>query len=449
MYPSILFLGASILLFSFNINAFPLRNWDEAWYAEIVRNMAGGDHNLLVPFWNGQYYFDKPPLYFWLSFPFFKIFGPGEWQVRIISVLAAASATLLVFLIGKKLFNQKVGILSSLVFVIIGQVWVRFSHGNLDALLVALFLATFYTHLFAKQKKFAVLSGIFLGLGFLVKGWFLGLFPLAAILLFSWITKKRLPYNLSLIILFATLSSGWWYLLGALRFGRPFVNWYLLIVADGKLGHFSLQPFWYLVRDTGIWLIPTALYLIEVVRNKNLIAFALIIFLFIFSLGFLPEKFDWYNLPVYPFVAILTGYSLWELFKKHRKAVSLLVALITIAQVVVVYKIESIYPDRSSTGANLGLVARDIVQPDDALVLDDRDFTSFLYYSNHKKIFVVSKEGGKPGEWWVVKYEDLPAFTNHPILLISKDLNNFPPEFSEQPVLKEYMSYRFVRLAIQ
>lgn len=428
-------------------NTFPLRNWDEAWYAEIIRNMASGNYSLLVPFWNGQYYFDKPPLYFWLSLPFFRLFGSGEWQARIVSVLAAAIAALLIFLIGKKLFNPKAGFLSSLVFVTLGQVWVRFSHGNLDALLVSLFLATFYTHLFAKQRKFAVATGIFLGLGFLVKGWFLGLFPLAVIVVFSWVTKRRLPHNLSLIILFAILSSGWWYLLGALKFGRPFVDWYLLTVANSRLGHFSLQPFWYLVRDSGVWVIPTLLYSVKVAKNKNLITFAFIIFLFIFALGFLPEKFDWYNLPVYPFVALIVGYTVFRFVNSYPRAVAL-VPLFVIAQIFIAFKIENIYPDRSLVGAKLGLAAREIIEPDDVVVLDDRDFTSFLYYSNHKEIFVVSKEGGKPGEWWIMSYSDLSKFLqeNKNVIIVSLNIERLPVQLNGQQLVGEHLGYKFIKM---
>ena len=117
----------ALLVFSFNISSFPLRNWDEAWYAEITKNMANGS-GLLVSFWNGQYYFDKPPLYFWLSLPFFEIFGAGEWQARIISATAAVFASILIYLLGKKLFSPKAGFFAFLVFVTLGQIVVRLSH---------------------------------------------------------------------------------------------------------------------------------------------------------------------------------------------------------------------------------------------------------------------------------------------------------------------------------
>src|SRR3990167_9960481 len=102
-------IAISTFIFARNINDFPLRNWDEAWYAQIINNMASNNYSLLAPYWNGRYYFDKPHLYFWLSLPFFKIFGPGEWQARIVSATAAIFTSLLIYLIGKKLFSKTAG----------------------------------------------------------------------------------------------------------------------------------------------------------------------------------------------------------------------------------------------------------------------------------------------------------------------------------------------------
>src|SRR3989344_4586388 len=117
---AVFFLAA--VVFFRNIGNYPLRNWDEAWYGEIIKNMASGNYGYMVPFWNGQYYFDKPPLYFWLSLPFFKLFGPGEWQTRIVSATSAILASLLIYLIGKKLFGHKAAVFAFLVFLTLGQV---------------------------------------------------------------------------------------------------------------------------------------------------------------------------------------------------------------------------------------------------------------------------------------------------------------------------------------
>src|SRR4030067_2445889 len=92
----LMILVSSSAIFFRTIDRFPLRNWDEVWYAEEIKNMATGSYSLLATFWNGHYYFDKPPLYFWLSLPIVEFFGLGQWQVRLVTVLSAIFASILV-----------------------------------------------------------------------------------------------------------------------------------------------------------------------------------------------------------------------------------------------------------------------------------------------------------------------------------------------------------------
>ncbi len=99
MQVALFVLIAATITFTRTITSSTMRNWDEAWYAEIIKNMASGNYGLLQPFWNGRYYFDHAPLYFWLSTPIFKIFGPGLWQIRAVSATAAILACLFIFLI--------------------------------------------------------------------------------------------------------------------------------------------------------------------------------------------------------------------------------------------------------------------------------------------------------------------------------------------------------------
>jgi 4-amino-4-deoxy-L-arabinose transferase-like glycosyltransferase len=64
----------------------PLTNWDEGIYAEISREMLS--LGLLVPHWNYQPWFEKPPLMFWITTAFFRIFGITEFWARASSALS-------------------------------------------------------------------------------------------------------------------------------------------------------------------------------------------------------------------------------------------------------------------------------------------------------------------------------------------------------------------------
>lgn len=438
-----------------------LRNWDEAWYAEIIRNMSEGS-GLLVPYWNGQYYFDKPPLYFWLTLPVVNFFGPpaggGEWQERMVSIVATIAATVLVFLIGKKLFGKTAGLLASLVFVTMGQVAVRFLHGNLDALLVCFFLLTFYLYLLSKNKAIpSVLTGISLGLGFLIKGWFVGLFPLLWIFSYSILSERKLPKNTGVILIFAILSSFWWYVLGILKFGGNFYEWYLLNPGGGLLGKpfesFSLSYFTDLIRDIGFWwvfILVAAIKLKKISSGEKsiIISSILPVTIFIFSLNFLSGKLGWYNLPTYPLIAISIGLLGSKLFGIFPRIISIaLISIIMFLQIINVWRIENIYPDRSKVGADLGKHAREIVPAADTLILDDHDFTSFLYYSNHKMVYVLKKDGGKPGEWWILKHNDLENFLDNKedVWIVTPNLDNLEKVIESGQTEDSYNGYWFLK----
>lgn len=67
----------------------PLTDWDEGIYAEISREMLS--FGVLVPHWNYQPWFEKPPLLFWIAAAFFKIFGIHEFWARAGSALSGVA----------------------------------------------------------------------------------------------------------------------------------------------------------------------------------------------------------------------------------------------------------------------------------------------------------------------------------------------------------------------
>src|SRR5882757_2914050 len=79
-----------------------LTDWDEGIYAEISREMLAG--SWLVPHWNYQLWFEKPPLMFWITATFFKLFGVHEFWARAGS---AFSGVAIVGLLHGWLFRRK------------------------------------------------------------------------------------------------------------------------------------------------------------------------------------------------------------------------------------------------------------------------------------------------------------------------------------------------------
>ena len=448
----------STITFIRTINDFPLRNWDEAWYAEITKNMASGHYRFLMPFWNGRYYFDHAPLYFWLSTGLVKIFGLGEWQVRLVSAISAIFASLLVFLIAKKLTNSIAGFASFLIFLTLGQVVMRFSHGNLDALLIMLFLASFYSYLKSENnKRYSALCGIFLGLGTLVKSWGIGTFPLFLIFTYSFFKNRSLPKNLHIILLFGFLSCAWWYIWGVITFGKDFASWYILNPSQGRLDNplknISIYYFKALIRDIGYWLsVPIILLFLKaksksIPREKIILVFLIASIVYVSLLNLLSDKSDWYNLPIYPLIAIVIGYFSSVLFKINKPLMVSCIAFLTLIGIYNVNRIENIYPDRSKVGAELGKIAEKTIPKDAEVILDDQDFTAFLYYSNQNAIYTLEDNKRSDfSEWWKINHTTLGNFIkSHPnTWIVTRSPENLA--IKNYQILQKYNNYYFLKI---
>lgn len=445
----------STITFTRTINNFPLRNWDEAWYGEIIKNMASGNYKLLMPFWNGRFYFDHAPLYFWLSTGVVKIFGQGEWQVRFVSALSAIFASLLVFLIAKKLFNQTAALVSFLVFLTLGQVVIRFAHGNLDALLIMLFLMSFYTYLKSENdKRYSVICGISLGLGVLVKSWGIGTFPLFLIFTYVFIKERAWPKNLHIILFSGFLSFAWWYVWGLLTFGKVFASWYILNPSEGRLndpiGSFSIYYFKALVRDISYWLSIPIIFLAlkakSIQKDKTILVFLIVSIVYVSSLNFLSEKSDWYNIVVYPLIAIVIGYFSSTLVKINKPLVAALIVILTLAGFYNVVRVENIYPDRSAVGAQLGKIARKTIPSGNKVILDDPDFTAFLNYSNLGAIYTLEdNQKSVFTEWWKISHTDLENFIKtHPnTWIVTRNPKNLA--IQNYQIKEKYNGYSFLK----
>lgn len=455
---AVIVLLTSAIVFISQINQFPLHNWDEAWYAETIKNMATGNYSLLVPYWNGQYYFDKPPLYFWLSLPIFKFFGPGEWQARTVSVFAAIGASYLTFLIGKKFYGQKAGFLAAFIFLTLGQVAIRFAHGNLDALLTFFTLLAFWCYLVNSQNRTMIpATGAAIGLAILTKGLGPGLFAPFVIGIYHFATKQKSAKSLGLVTLFAGLTVLPYLVAGYLRFSQPFVKWFLASPAAGLFdpATFNFQFIANLLRDIGFWFLPLIWAIIALRRQKtvkiDVKALKILLvpaFIFIFSLNFLKDKLGWYALPAYPLIAIAIAYLITKTNAGKLLLTLVLIAAAIIGQIYNINRIENLYPDRSSIGANLGLQVQKLIPKNATIILDDRDLPTFLFYSNHQKVYVVSPEGNKKGEWWVVKSQELPQFIqeNPSSWIITKNPANLPLKFHENQIKGQYEGYYFFKL---
>ncbi len=110
----IVVLAVCALVLFWGLGTLPIRDNNEALYAEIARVMASGG-SWIVPHLDGVPYIEKPPLLYWTTAIAFKLFGVGTWQARLPSVLAAWLLCMAMVAFGRILGVPRAGRVAALV----------------------------------------------------------------------------------------------------------------------------------------------------------------------------------------------------------------------------------------------------------------------------------------------------------------------------------------------
>lgn len=99
----------------------------------------------------------RPAGYVYGSIPFVAFFGVNEWGVRGLSIFSGLLLIVLMYLLGKRLFNEKVGLLAATLFTF--SFWdISLSRGGYEAhFALLLALGGIVSALFADQKKWLLL----------------------------------------------------------------------------------------------------------------------------------------------------------------------------------------------------------------------------------------------------------------------------------------------------
>ncbi|MCE5200026.1 MAG: glycosyltransferase family 39 protein [Armatimonadota bacterium] len=102
------------VLFFWRLGGVPLTGLDEGLYAECSREMTATG-NYLVPQCNGETFFDKPPLCYWLQAGSMHAFGVNSFAARLPSAIAGALLVALTVFIGTRLSGRSAGVASGFV----------------------------------------------------------------------------------------------------------------------------------------------------------------------------------------------------------------------------------------------------------------------------------------------------------------------------------------------
>ena len=315
----------------------PFQIWDEARLSRNALEMFM-DWQWIVPTFDGvpDMWNSKPPLLIWLQALSFKLFGLNESSFRLPSALAAIATSLLLALFcARYLKSQLLGFVAAVVLITSNGyiVYHGARHGDYDSMLclwATITAMSFFTYLEKGKPKFlyitcvAVIAGIWTkGITIFMIGPGLLLYAVYKGKLWTLLRSKHLYLGLLSIIVFGV---GYYPLRESVNPGFIEAVWYnelggrYLSVNSENSGNF-----WYYINqlwsDHYVYWVFFALFgLISSLRHpnlriRNLAAFAAILgitYLFVISVA--KTKLAWYDIPAYPFLAILSALTIYQVF---------------------------------------------------------------------------------------------------------------------------------------
>jgi 4-amino-4-deoxy-L-arabinose transferase-like glycosyltransferase len=332
--------GASFFAMFFSLGQRPLRTWDESIYAGIASEMSSWQ-SWLTPQWNFQPWFEKPPLFMWLTALIYHLFGISELSARTVGALFGVATILLTFEIGRRLMDDWSGftaaaiLLSNFYFIFIAR------FGSIDAPLALLLTLAAYAYLRVREgePRWWYLAGVATGLSIMLKGAGGLLVPLSLFL--GLVLDRKLSELLSRQLLrsalVALIIALPWHLAMLSLHGRAFLNEYFgyhviarIIQANGVEGH-SGSAFYYLAS---YWqnMLPFAaaalLGFLLHLKGKDkftIVIAAVIVITLLFSV--VRTKLMAYTIPAYPFLSLLAASALSRL-RKWKYAAPICVAIL-------------------------------------------------------------------------------------------------------------------------
>jgi len=324
-------------IFFINIGNGHLSAADEQTYSQWAFHMVKtGDY--LTPWaFGGIFFAGKPPLSIWLMSLAYQVFGVNNFASRFFSAVFGTLSLVLIFYLGKKLYNGYVGFLSALV---LGTLTTFYEFARLamtDVPLVFFVLGSIYFFVLSekseKTTRYAALSGLFFGLALMTKQ-IEALLILLIIFAYLIATRKSIRFlftkHFTLFWGIGLLVFSPWLIYMNARFGSQFWYWYFVYdditrtvgTVESHVGSY-LYYFSYLANNENLlWviLLPFSAGLcafnavIKRLKGDTMILLWMTIVLLVFTLA--QTKLFWYILPAFPAFAIAISSFLYQLSKK-------------------------------------------------------------------------------------------------------------------------------------
>lgn len=359
-------LGLCILfyfIFFHNIGNYPLMDVDETRYVSMARDMFH-TKDFMTLILDDEYFFEKPPLFFWGECFSFAIFGKvNEFTARFPVALCGMLTCFLVYFAGRKIVSRNYGVISSLILATCFEFVILAKFAILDIVVstCAAFSIMFgFMTFFCQEhnKKFCIwLFYIFSGLAVMAKG-IPGLVLPFGVMFFALMISDKLksalkPKYLLVGVTFFLLIVLPWHLLMLKIHDPAFYEEYIIkhhlarFLSSNDIGR--SEPWWFYFVNIfwGMipWVFSAIALLIAKAKNFRLSVFKNFNFKFnelddarkflvlnwlaaIFILAFFSSsstKLITYILPIYVHLACILGYAWMNYIEqgKHKKAVDI------------------------------------------------------------------------------------------------------------------------------
>ena len=334
-------LPGAVLLFVAGLGHYDLWPPDEPRFAQVAREMRERS-DYLVPHVNGQPYYEKPPLLFWLiaacSAPLDDV---TETSARLPSALAGIATVLMTYLLAQRLSGARTAFWAAIILLTSARFWWQARTGQIDMLLTACLMTAFYALWRFEDDRRARWLLLLYGAaaaGALAKGPVALVFPLLFLFAFYWRNRDGRRATHWVIGTAAVLVAvALWYVparvMAADSAGQAVSsgiggNLFRNIIGRLFLGVSKAQPPWYYLTTIPVDLLPWTLVLPWALpwfwRSRHsgrpmwFLWCAIVPALLFFSISV--GKRAIYILPLFPLFAIIIAASLVELADSDRTA---------------------------------------------------------------------------------------------------------------------------------
>ncbi len=268
----------------------PALTGDEAYYAQVPIEMRWrGDW--LVPYFNGEPRYKKPPLMYWLVAAAQRVFGENEPASRLPSLFAALLTAALLWWFGRQVNDPTTGLWAGAAFLLNPMTMVLANWGAPEATLCFFVTASIllgFLGLEQNQMLLVALSGAAAGLGLLTKGapgLVLPLLALAPLVLKALWQPNRTSVRFAVAVkvalwlaVFVCVATPWFVAMG-LREGKAFWQVFFLQehfqrVATPMEGHrgpvwYYLPILWLLFFPWSVRLPHAVIRIVKIVRQPT------------------------------------------------------------------------------------------------------------------------------------------------------------------------------------